>query len=96
MLVAAVIALWSVTCGSVLYIRTLYDKRDKDKEDTITKLESRIIKLETDKDEMLKTRERQMALMEESVNTQKQQASVFEAMYQKMTDSQPRRRAGGD
>jgi hypothetical protein len=96
MLMAAVVALWSVTCGSILYIRGLYDQRGKDKDSAIEKLENRITKLEADKEEMLKTRERQMSLMEESVASQRKQAEVMEAMYEKVTGSQPRRRTSGD
>ena len=96
MLIAAIVALWGVACGSFAYIRTLYDRRDKDKDAAIAKLENRIAKLEADKEEMLKTRERQMGLMEESVASQRKQAEVMEAMYEKVTGSQPRRRTSGD
>lgn len=94
MLMAAVVALWTVTSGSVLYIRTMYNDRVKDRDQIIAKYESRITKLEADKEEILKTRERTITLMQESVNTQKQQFEVLEAMYEKVADAQPRRRGG--
>jgi hypothetical protein len=96
MLIIAIATLWTVTSGSMLYIRTMYNQRLTDKDAAIAKLEARLGKLEADKEEILRTRERTMTAMEESVNTQKQQFEVMQAMYDKVTSSDTRRRSAGD
>lgn len=84
---AAVVALWSVTCGSVIYIRKMYDERVKDRDAVIAKYEARIGKLEVDKEEILKTRERSITITEDAVKVQKQQFEVISAMYENIKNA---------